>query len=120
MEADPDLELSPGGESVAAFHRRVGAALTRIAAAHAEQTVVIACHGGVVDVGLRTLLDLAEWSAAFDLYTQNTVDHRVRARARDANVGPSGGGASFATTTPRTSPASAESSAQLSPSIIKS
>ena len=71
MEADPDLELSPGGESIAAFHRPVGAALTRIAAAHAEQTVVIACHGGVVDVGLRTLLDLG-MVGAFDLYTQNT------------------------------------------------
>ena len=71
MEADPHLELSPGGESIASFHRRVGAALTRIAAAHLDQTVVIACHGGVVDVGLRTLLGLG-MVGAFDLYTQNT------------------------------------------------
>ncbi len=71
MEADPDLVLSPGGESIASFHQRVGAALTRIAAAHLDQTVVIACHGGVVDVGLRTLLRLG-MVGAFDLYTQNT------------------------------------------------
>jgi len=71
MEANPDLELSPGGESIAAFHRRVGAALTRIADAHPDQTVVIACHGGVVDVGLRTLLGLG-MVGGFDLYTENT------------------------------------------------
>lgn len=71
MEADPDLELSPGGESIAAFHRRVGSALTRIADEHPEQTVVIACHGGVVDVGLRTLLGLG-MVGGFDLYTLNT------------------------------------------------
>jgi len=71
MEANPDLELSPGGESIAAFHRRVGGALTRIADAHPDQTVVIACHGGVVDVGLRTLLGLG-MVGGFDLYTQNT------------------------------------------------
>jgi probable phosphoglycerate mutase len=71
MEANPDLELSPGGESIAAFHRRVGTALTRIADAHPDQTVVIACHGGVVDVGLRTLLGLG-MVGGFDLYTENT------------------------------------------------
>ena len=71
MEANPDLELSPGGESIAAFHRRVGGALTRIADAHPEQTVVIACHGCVVDEGLRTLLGLG-MVGGFDLYTENT------------------------------------------------
>jgi 2,3-bisphosphoglycerate-dependent phosphoglycerate mutase len=71
MEADPHLELSPGGESIAAFHGRVGAALTRIAEAHPERTVVIACHGGVVDVGMRTLLGLG-MVGGFDLYTENT------------------------------------------------
>jgi probable phosphoglycerate mutase len=71
MEANPDLELSPGGESIAAFHRRVGGALARVAEAHRERTVVIACHGGVVDVGLRTLLGLG-MVGGFDLYTENT------------------------------------------------
>ena len=71
MEADPDLELSPGGESLSAFHRRVGSALTRIAEAHRDRTVVIACHGGVVDVGLRTLLGLG-MVGGFDLHTENT------------------------------------------------
>ena len=63
---------------------------------------MIACHGGVVDVGLRTLLDLG-MVGAFDLYTQNTSMTEFVLVPATGNVGPSGGGASFATTTPRIS-----------------
>jgi 2,3-bisphosphoglycerate-dependent phosphoglycerate mutase len=71
MEADPHLEVSPGGESLSAFHGRVGAALNRIAEQHRDRTVVIACHGGVVDVGVRTLLGLG-MVGGFELHTENT------------------------------------------------
>ncbi|MGH9281364.1 MAG: histidine phosphatase family protein [Acidimicrobiales bacterium] len=40
--------MAPGAESWARFSERVGAALHRLADDHAGQTVVAACHGGVV------------------------------------------------------------------------
>ena len=43
----------PGGESVAAFHYRVGAAVHRLLDEHRGKTVVVACHGGVVDAMMR-------------------------------------------------------------------
>jgi probable phosphoglycerate mutase len=71
MEADPHLEISPGGESLTVFHDRVGTTLRRVARAHDSQTVVIACHGGVVDVALRSLLNLP-MAGGFALQTENT------------------------------------------------
>lgn len=59
MRADPYAPLSPGGESVAGFLMRVGRALHRIAVDSAGSTVVIACHGGVVDGSLICFLGLA-------------------------------------------------------------
>lgn len=43
-----------GGESTREFHARVTAALRRIAAAHAGQTLVVVTHGGVLDMVYRT------------------------------------------------------------------
>ncbi|HMK11513.1 MAG TPA: histidine phosphatase family protein [Acidimicrobiales bacterium] len=63
--------MSPGGESWAEFHDRVGGAMRRIASEHEGRTVVVACHGGVVDVALRTLLEVTV-EARFELYTHNT------------------------------------------------
>ena len=40
--------MAPGAESWARFSERVGAALHRLADDHPGQTVVVACHGGVV------------------------------------------------------------------------
>ncbi len=73
MKADPYAELSPGGESVAGFLLRVGRALHRIAVDHAGQTVVVACHGGVVDGSLVCFLGLPlQRSADLDLRTTNS------------------------------------------------
>lgn len=72
MRADPYALLSPGGESVAGFLLRVGGALHRIAVGHAGATVVVACHGGVVDGSLVCFLGLAVQRAAdLDLRTTN-------------------------------------------------
>lgn len=46
---DPNWVRAPGGESWAAFGARVGVALQRIIADHKGETVVIACHGGVIE-----------------------------------------------------------------------
>jgi broad specificity phosphatase PhoE len=50
----PFQRWSPGGESWAEFATRVGTRLTELAADHRGQTVVIACHGGVIESSFVT------------------------------------------------------------------
>jgi probable phosphoglycerate mutase len=66
MRADPFVRLAPGGESLAEFQLRAGAALTSIVNEHSGQTIVIACHGGVIDTAMVLLLGLGR----FGTYTQ--------------------------------------------------
>ncbi|MBW3575017.1 MAG: histidine phosphatase family protein [Actinobacteria bacterium] len=74
MRADPYAPLSPGGESVAEFLVRVGRALHRIAVDHAGSTVVIACHGGVIDGSMVNFLGIPPQRAAdLDLRTTNAA-----------------------------------------------
>lgn len=47
-DTDPTVPMSPNGESLVAFRSRVGRALDAVAADFEGQTVVVACHGGVV------------------------------------------------------------------------
>ena len=61
----------PGGETLGAFHFRVGSALHRLVQTHLGLTVLVACHGGVIDVAFRQLLGLPP-RATFDLWTLNT------------------------------------------------
>ncbi len=68
---DPDTEIFPGGETTTVFHRRVDAALTRLLADDAGRTVVVVCHGGVIDAVFRRLVG-APGVGVFDLYTLNT------------------------------------------------
>lgn len=70
-EADVELPIAPGGESLASFHQRVRAALQAVIAGHEGRMVVVACHSGVVDVALRALLDLPV-AGSFELWTANT------------------------------------------------
>jgi probable phosphoglycerate mutase len=55
--------FSPGGESWALFLVRVGAALRRVVARHPDQTVVVVCHGGVIDAAFYHAFGVG--SAAF-------------------------------------------------------
>lgn len=70
---DPFRPIAPGGENWGQFILRVGSALNRISREYAGKTVVIVCHGGVIDgsfiyfFGINSLaLPQAE------LYTHNT------------------------------------------------
>ena len=82
-EDDPSLAFSPGGETWADFHARVDTSLRRLAAEHEDRTLVVACHGGVVDVALRALLDLP-MVGGFEVYTHNTsLTEFVRVPARE-------------------------------------
>jgi len=69
--SDPDVEVFPGGETIAAFHARVGAALAATVETHRGSSIVIACHGGVIDATFRHLLRTAS-TGSFELHTLNT------------------------------------------------
>ena len=69
---DPYAPLSPDGESGVDFFYRVSRPLNRIVRENQGKTVMIVCHGGVVDVALRTLLGLKHHNAGFHLWTLNT------------------------------------------------
>jgi probable phosphoglycerate mutase len=72
MAEHPFAELSPGGESLASFHFRVGRALARVVEAREGQTIVVASHGGVVSVSLTLWLGLPAYGTLVDLPTLNT------------------------------------------------
>ncbi len=67
---DPHAALFPGGETTAEFHLRVGAALSGLVRDQAGRTVVISCHGGVIDAVFRQLLQ-APATGGFELHTLN-------------------------------------------------
>lgn len=69
---DPNTEIFPGGETMTEFHHRVGTTLDRTVERHRGGTVVIACHGGVVDVVFRRALRVPI-TGSFDLWTLNTA-----------------------------------------------
>ncbi len=68
---DPDADVFPGGETIAAFHRRVGTTLAGTLEAHRGACIVVACHGGVINAAFRHLLR-APITGAFELHTLNT------------------------------------------------
>lgn len=70
-EGDPHGIMFPGGETIAEFHHRVGAALSPAVERNRGGVIVIACHGGVVDTVFRYLLGLP-MTGGFELHTVNT------------------------------------------------
>jgi broad specificity phosphatase PhoE len=69
-ENDPHAVTFPGGETVAELHHRVGATLQAVMARHVGGTVVVCCHGGVVNAVIRLALR-APITGGFELYTAN-------------------------------------------------
>jgi probable phosphoglycerate mutase len=55
---DPTVPAAPGGESWAGFGDRVAGALHDLTDRHAGETIVAACHGGIVDSSLLRLLPM--------------------------------------------------------------
>ncbi len=72
MEAEPDREFAPGGESWNGFHARVRATLDRLRHEYAGQTVVAACHAGVIMASMRLLLEIPSPSTSAHLRPTNT------------------------------------------------
>ena len=70
---DPYQKWSPGGESWAEFATRAGTRLVELAREHQGQTVVIACHGGVVGSSFIALgQQPIRREARFSLQAENT------------------------------------------------
>jgi len=67
----PHSSFAPGAESLQRFHFRVSAALEVLIAKHVGESIMIVCHGGVIDIAIRQLLDLPR-RGQFDLWTLNT------------------------------------------------
>jgi probable phosphoglycerate mutase len=55
-----DEEMSPGGESVISFARRVIAALDRVLTDHAGRSIALVVHGGVISAAMLHLLGVDE------------------------------------------------------------
>jgi probable phosphoglycerate mutase len=70
-QGDPFATSFPGGETIAAFQFRVGQAIRRTVDDYADRTVVVACHGGVVDAALRLALK-SSGTGGFEIQTLNT------------------------------------------------
>jgi 2,3-bisphosphoglycerate-dependent phosphoglycerate mutase len=68
---NPFSSMAPGGESWGSFSVRVGEALLRAAADHAGQTVVVVCHGGVIEGSFAALGQLP-LRRSFDVRVENT------------------------------------------------
>ena len=70
-EGDPFGTSFPGGETIAAFQFRVGQAIRRTTTRTPIRTIVISCHGGVVDAALRLALK-SPGTGGFEIRTLNT------------------------------------------------
>jgi probable phosphoglycerate mutase len=57
-EWDPTKEMAPGGESWLSFVERVDGGLRKVIDRHPDETVVVACHGGVIISSVMIGLDL--------------------------------------------------------------
>jgi probable phosphoglycerate mutase len=62
---------APGSESIDMMAARVGTALQRLSEAHPDETIVVACHGGVVGLSFEALARIPFGSLV--RYTENTA-----------------------------------------------
>jgi probable phosphoglycerate mutase len=69
--SDPDELVFPGGETVGQFHTRVVRTLRETVRRYEGGTIVVACHGGVVDAVMRHTLQMHQ-TGKFELHTLNT------------------------------------------------
>jgi probable phosphoglycerate mutase len=70
---EPYRPISPGGENWGQFMLRMGTALDRIVREHAGKTIVLVCHGGIIDGSLLYFFGMGAWTPpAARCYTRNT------------------------------------------------
>lgn len=71
LRTRPHRPIGPGAETVLEFFDRTARAFEHILHDNVGKTVVVACHGGVIDIAFRHFLDLPR-NGMFDLWTLNT------------------------------------------------
>lgn len=73
LRDEPLRPVGPGGENWPQFVLRVGGALDRIVRAHEGKTIVIVCHGGVVDSSFLLFSGIAGFAMPpLEMHTRNT------------------------------------------------
>lgn len=79
---DPYHPFAPGGESWGGFVTRVGDFMYRVVREHVGKTIVVVCHGGVIDASLLIGLGVgATAPAPGQFHTRNTsITHWERER----------------------------------------
>jgi probable phosphoglycerate mutase len=76
--------LAPGGESWPMFVLRVATALDRITREHEGKTIVVVCHGGVIDASFVSLMGLSMVAVPpIEFHTRNTSITRWKAHLRE-------------------------------------
>ena len=79
--ADPNAVFFPGGETIAQFHARVSRSLDQLLRKYSGKSVLVACHGGVVDAVLRLTMRTPP-TGAFEMHTKNcSITELVEVRA---------------------------------------
>jgi len=68
-DVDPSTPIAPGGESWTGFVDRASSAVSGLAAAHPQGTVVVACHAGVIESSILRLLPVDRAVARLRLRT---------------------------------------------------
>ena len=86
---NPYSAMAPEGESWASFFVRVGEALLRAAAEHAGETVVVVCHGGVIEGAFSSLGGLP-LRRPFDVRVENTSLTQWSYHPTDGDLGNAG------------------------------
>jgi probable phosphoglycerate mutase len=69
--ADPTQPFAPGAESWTGFVERAAGAVTRVADQHPGETVVVACHGGVVEASMLCFLPTTPGRGRLGLRTEH-------------------------------------------------
>lgn len=70
--SDPEVPLSPGGESWIEFLDRASAGLLEVASHAPRQLVVVIAHGGVIAASMIRFLGIPEHGAGAQLHAENT------------------------------------------------
>ena len=80
---DPSIPTAPGGESWTGFMERVIAALHDLTERHVGETIVVACHGGIVDASMLQLLGMGGGYVPARFVTENaSMTEWVRRKER--------------------------------------
>jgi 2,3-bisphosphoglycerate-dependent phosphoglycerate mutase len=73
FDANPLRPIAPGGESWGGFALRISQALTRITREHAGKTIIVVCHGGVIDTAFIHFFQMPSLVLPpTDFHTRNT------------------------------------------------